>query len=465
MIMFFVVIEGAIRKWLLPGLQAQIYFLKDIVLVIAYASFFASRPLSGAQLKTMRPLTALLALSLAYFGIELTNSNSPSVVVSMIGLKEYLLYMPLVYVIPYSVSSSDDLERKLKTYLILMSPFVVLGLVQFTFPSDHWINGYLNRDGEELIKGAGFSGEFTNVRAAGTFSYISGFSAFLTVIFYLAAGLAAKNQWRLSGNVWPLVILVVTLAAMFTTGSRGPIWGLVATWPLVVSIWGSGRLLSAATLGKMVVAAVGVSIGALFLAADAFDAYAYRQGHADDPLTRVLAPVTEVYAAMQVMVPFGTGIGSTSSGAPTLVGTADFWWLNGNFFEVETARVLQETGLIGFILVYAARLWLLIKAITLGVRFRTPLYVGLSGVIAGLFLQDLAGVVINNATAGLYHWFAAGLLFAMYRLERKRVPEGQPVRARAHGQPAAASSAIRADSAVTSLCGRPMTPAKPWAQR
>ena len=98
--------------------------------------------------------------------------------------------------------------------------------------------------------------------------------------------------------------------------------------------------------------------------------------------------------------------------------TADFWWLNGNLFEVEMARVLQETGIIGFILVYAARVWLLIKAVRLGTRFRNPLYVALSGAIACLFLQDvILGFVVNNATVGIYHWFAGGLLFAMYRLE------------------------------------------------
>jgi hypothetical protein len=114
-------------------------------------------------------------------------------------------------------------------------------------------------------------------------------------------------------------------------------------------------------------------------------------------------------------------MGSTSGGALSLMGARDFWWLNGYLFEVEPARVLQETGVIGFILVYAARVWLLLKAITLGVRFRTPLYVALSGVIAGLFVQDLVtGFVINNATVGIYHWFSAGLLFAMYRLEAEK---------------------------------------------
>ena len=98
-------------------------------------------------------------------------------------------------------------------------------------------------------------------------------------------------------------------------------------------------------------------------------------------------------------------------------GNEDYWWLDGHFVEQETARVMQETGIVGFILVYAARIWLLLKAISLGIRFRTPLYAAMGGVIAGFFAQYVPLIVINNPTGGIYYWFSAGLLFAMYRLE------------------------------------------------
>src|SRR5580704_11720836 len=35
-----VVFEGAIRKWILPGSSDLVYFLKDIVLLLGYASYF-----------------------------------------------------------------------------------------------------------------------------------------------------------------------------------------------------------------------------------------------------------------------------------------------------------------------------------------------------------------------------------------------------------------------------------------
>jgi hypothetical protein len=182
----------------------------------------------------------------------------------------------------------------------------------------------------------------------------------------------------------------------------------------------------------MILGAAAIWILAQFLAADAFDAYAYRVGQANDTMSRLLAPLVQTWGALFVSGPIGTGIGSSSSGALGIMGTNVLWWLD-TLFELESARVLQETGIVGFILVYAVRVWLLVKAISLSGRFRNPLYVGLGGVTACLFLQNLLlGFVINNATVGIYHWFAAGLLFAMYRLEvaESARTEEQPVRAR-----------------------------------
>ena len=145
----------------------------------------------------------------------------------------------------------------------------------------------------------------------------------------------------------------------------------------------------------------------------------------DDTFERIISPLYELYLALQTSPIFGTGIGSTHSSAVSIMNSREFWWLGGNLFEVETARVLQETGVIGFLLIYGCRVWLLAFAIRLAMRFRTPLYVALSSVIAGFFIQYLYLFVINNPTAGIYYWFCVGLLFAMYRLESKALARPQ----------------------------------------
>jgi hypothetical protein len=169
---------------------------------------------------------------------------------------------------------------------------------------------------------------------------------------------------------------------------------------------------------KVGIACICISIILAFIAPEAIEAYQYRQEHSDDTIFRMLAPLVEAYAALTESPIIGAGLASTHGSAITITGTTDYRWLDGLFVETEPARVLQETGVIGFILVYVARIWLLVKAISLGLRFRTLLYAAMAGVIAGFLAQHSVPLnVINNPTAGIYYWFAAGLLFAMYRLE------------------------------------------------
>jgi hypothetical protein len=419
--MFLVVCEGALRKWVMPGLQTQIYLIKDGLLVLAYLGFISSQVPSGVHLKAMAGLRSLLMLSLAYFGMQLFNPNSPSIILSIIGLKNYLLYPPLAFLVPYMFSSSQDLENKLRKYAMIMVPFAAFGLVQFGFGPDHWINNYVGMDDPENARIIAMFGiGDAKPRTTGTFSYPGGYTTFLTVMVYLGVALAASKNWGISRNLWPWVLLVGSIAAIFTTGSRAPIYASVITAPVVLYIWASRGIISTGNVLKISAACICISILVPFIVPDAIEAYQYRAEHADDPLTRVLQPLVEVYGAFGELPIIGTGMASTHASAVTIMGTADYWWLDGTFFEQEAARVVQETGFIGFILVYAARIWLLVKAISLGRQFRTTLYTAMAGVIGGFFAQYLVLIVINNPTGGVYYWFAAGLLFAMFRLELEK---------------------------------------------
>src|SRR3984957_20334786 len=180
-VMFLVVCEGILRK-LIPSLQTQIYLLKDAMLVLAYIGFISSRLASGIHLKAMEVLKTLLLLSLIYFGLQLGNPSSPSIILSTIGFKNYLLYAPLAFVVPYMFTSLQNLEDKLRKYAFLMIPFAALGLVQFTLGPDHWINGYASDDPENIRVIAMFGAGDERVRSTGTFSYPGGYTTFLTVM-------------------------------------------------------------------------------------------------------------------------------------------------------------------------------------------------------------------------------------------------------------------------------------------
>jgi O-antigen ligase len=288
------------------------------------------------------------------------------------------------------------------------------------FPPDHWLNAYLSYDDENIAQASLFgTDELIRARAIGTFSYIGGFVTFLTVILYLAIALIGNAKWKTKRNYWIFVLAIATVGAMFTTGSRTPIYGLVITAPVLLWIWAIRGLISAQQGLRIIGLGAVLMLILLVISPAAIDAFSARAGTSSDTIERMFSPFVELYGAYQTSPIFGIGIGSAHSAASTIMQTVDYWWLGGNVFEVETARVLQETGIIGFMLVYGCRLWLLAAAIGLAKRFRTPLYIFLSSVIAGFFVQSLYLFVINNPTAGIYYWFCAGVLFAMCRLESK----------------------------------------------
>src|SRR4029079_5014570 len=121
--------------------------------------------------------------------------------------------------------------------------------------------------------------------------------------------------------------------------------------------WGYGGLISMRTIAPMVLACLIIYIVVISVMPDAIEAYQHRAQHSDDPMERILWSITENFHALADAGVLGTGMATTNSAAAAIMGTADYWWLNGaEWVETEPARVFLETGVIGFVLVFAARI-------------------------------------------------------------------------------------------------------------
>src|SRR6516225_11151725 len=73
-VMFLLVCEGALRKFI-PGLQAQLYLLKDAILICAYGKFAMSRGPSLPKNDVLAGLSIWFLLTLAYCIFEMINPN------------------------------------------------------------------------------------------------------------------------------------------------------------------------------------------------------------------------------------------------------------------------------------------------------------------------------------------------------------------------------------------------------
>jgi hypothetical protein len=90
------VFEGALRKWAFPWAQAQIYLVKDAILLAAYLGFILETQRNPSA-QGIGLIKAVLVAAFVWGCIEVLNPNSPSFLVGLVGLKAYFLYAPSSY--------------------------------------------------------------------------------------------------------------------------------------------------------------------------------------------------------------------------------------------------------------------------------------------------------------------------------------------------------------------------------
>src|SRR5258705_9195220 len=75
------VFEGALRKWALPAAQAQIYLVKDVILLAVYLGFILDGQRHRPALRDASLIKIVLILGFVFGCIEVLNPNSPSILV------------------------------------------------------------------------------------------------------------------------------------------------------------------------------------------------------------------------------------------------------------------------------------------------------------------------------------------------------------------------------------------------
>lgn len=420
--MVVLVLEGAIRKWLLVEAQDIIYFGKDVLLLAAYGGFLAHRRrLRDRWVPPATGLYATLLFSALYGLLEVFNPRLPNFFVGLIGFKSYFLYVPLLFVVPAVFPTDAALARFLRRFLWLSIPVGLLAVAQFFSPPSSILNTYA-RPTDDPISAVTF-GSSSFVRVTGTFSFISGYSAYLTAIVMLALAALATTRWRLRGNLEVYLALGLSILGMLMTGSRGPVVIVGALFPLYWWLAVAREKKSGATVARL---AIGLALLAVFVSVvgrDAFGAFRGRTVAAGDELSgRISLPFTSPLATLPDAGIFGYGIGATHQAATAV--TKDripFSWLDGHLIEVETGRVMLELGPLGFFLVYLGRLLLALFAFRQVFRLRTLFHRSIA--VAGLlvFLAAIPAGTVFDVTTGLLYWFFGGLLFLVIRLDRQQV--------------------------------------------
>ncbi len=414
------IVEGAIRKWLLPGAQDLVYFAKDALFFGAYIGCFRSRAPRPYPQAPM--LYAGMAFAAALGLLEIFNPRLPNLLVGVLGFKAYFLYMPLLFVIPEVFPDGAALARFLKRYVLIVFPVVLLSIAQFFSPAGSALNTYAQPTDIAAISTFGSS---KYVRTTGTFSYISGYTAYLLTTTLLILMILTTTRWRFRGNLIVYAALGTTLLGIMMSGSRGPIFLLALVFPLywwlaVVREKQSGR-----TFVRLLVG-VGLLVAGLRSAGeDAVTAFSQRASGSEDIVSRLTTPFESPVDMLQYAGLAGYGIGATHQAAAALTGLQGNPWLGTVAPEAESGRVMLELGPVGFFFIYSVRLAIALFAFRQALRLRVTFHRAVA-ISALLFLLiQIPGGMVFDATAGVYYWFLAGLVFLVVRLDRQAVASRQ----------------------------------------
>jgi len=416
------VFEGALRKWAFPWAQAYIYFVKDAILLAAYLGFILDSRRNLPALKDAGLIKTGLLVCFVWGCIEVLNPNSPSILVGLIGLKAYFLYVPLAFILPYAIKSREHLFVLIRRYLIVAIPVAVLGFIQIIAGPESSLNTYVQQSEDATPDMVAYFGHENFVRTSGTFSFISGYTAFLTFVAFLAIGYNMAHGWRVKNNIIPLLALSLLIGAMFTTGSRAPVFYLLAASPVILWYSATTGILSRQAVMRLCLILPIVAILALNASPRAFEAFMERTEEANtrgETLERFFLPLNQTLSVLSDVPALGTGIGTSHPAALSLMGARFPWWLpHGTVTEDEISRVMVEQGPIGFLLNYFLRFLIAAFALRCARSFKDPAYRALGIVLAVWLLLGIPMGIYINVIHSLYYWGTLGLVLAMRRLEQ-----------------------------------------------
>lgn len=416
-------LEGVARKWLLPSLQAPILQMKDIALIAVYIGYMISPKTPLPEADKVKVLSTVFLVQAIYCFLEVLNPALPTPLLGFYGLKTYIIYVPLVFVIPEVIRTREHVQKLVLWTCIASIPISLLGLYQFSQPATSWVNQYVSHE-EGVASVASMFGKeegtgdfmYGRARTASTFSYIGGFITYLLAAVPLAGSVLFRTNVP-QKTVWcAIAAVVLLLGGAFTTGSRTTIVVFAAVIPLSILIAGSKGLIPLATTLRLGATTLLMSAATLLLFSGAASAFWYRANNADSTTDRLASPFTELIDSIPMAPLLGTGIGSNSNAGSSIVDSS-YSWLP-YVVEGEPSRVLQDLGIGGFAIVYLMKILVCYLCVKWLFWSRSKLFVATYLACACFLLPNIVITTINNPTGGLYYWSFAGLALAMYRMER-----------------------------------------------
>src|ERR1700736_3007613 len=336
------VVEGALRKWIVPQLSNPLLIIRDPVVIAIYLLALRARVFPRNRYVISLGVIAVLSMIVSVIVLSPYIPMKPIAEVTLYGFRSNFLHLPLIFVMG-AVMNEEDVKKIGWWILVGMIPMSLIMVAQFKAAPDSFINRTVGLgEGEQLTAGGG------KIRPAGMFSFISG------PIFYVAVATAFVIYGALSRSTYKLWLLVASAVALViavaVSGSRGcvasallviaAILVILLLQPKAVNQFGWALLI--VVIGGLTIShlpifkeGVGILSERFTSSAEAADTTVVR-----GMIERTISGFTEGLKVIDKLPLAGYGLGiGTAGGARFLVGRAAFL-----LAENEWSRVLLESG-------------------------------------------------------------------------------------------------------------------------
>lgn len=192
------IFEGALRKWILPGLAGPLLLIREPIVIWLVFVGFNRGWLSSGYVRAIMWISSISFLMTMLVGHQ-------SILTALYGWRIYLFHIPFIFVVGKILDRTDVL--KIGRFILYVSiPMSVLIMLQFYSPQMALVNRGVGGDTE----GAGFSGALGFFRPSGTFSFTSGFVIYqLFVGCFLFYFLVSNATLPSSLRIKPLLLWVM----------------------------------------------------------------------------------------------------------------------------------------------------------------------------------------------------------------------------------------------------------------
>ncbi len=440
LLLAWLLLEDLARKYL--GNNMALYFAKDFLLAVVYASFFARWRKKDQDLKTFRPPFLKALAVFIWFGfLQVFNPASTSIFYGLMGIKLYFYYIPLIAV-GYALADSEARLRRFFYFnLALIAIIVSLGIVQSIIGPRFLNPAVMAKELEELSSLYRIA-PITGVqvyRPTSVFVSAGRFGDMLVVRWFMVFGFSGYLLLRhRKDRMFTLLVLALTAAGCLMCASRGVfVWtALSGLAGALAFLWGApwrqGHVLR--VFRALQRAAFGVAFAVVILLFAYPDAFLGRIAVYSETLDP-RSPKSELFSRSQDYPlaefskafndsrwAYGNGLGTASLGGQYI---SRFFNARPPEYAVESGYgdIVLEMGVLGLILWFVMSSAVVLSAWRITRKLKGSPFFPLAFMITLyafllLFPMTFAAMqAYQDFILNCYLWLLVGILFRLPTLE------------------------------------------------